>query len=136
MVKRKIEAVGGIRPVYRDKLSACGVKDTDTFLSEAKTPAQLKALSKKSGLTEKQVLKFANMVDLYRIKGVGSEFAELLEASGVDTVVELARRNAGELAKKMAEIGQTKKLTRRIPGEAEVGKWIQQAKALPRALEY
>jgi len=67
---------------------------------------------------------------------VGSEFAELLEASGVDTVPELARRNAGELARRLAEVAKAKKLTRRVPTEAEVTKWVAQAKALPRALEY
>ena len=136
MVSRKIEDVEGIGPVIGGKLRACGVKDTDGLLAGAKTPKQRKALAEKAGLTERQVLKFANMVDLYRINGVGSEFAELLEASGVDTVVELARRKAGALAKKIAEVNQTKKLTRRVPTEAEIGKWIEQAKALPRALEY
>lgn len=136
MVNRKIEDVEGIGPTIGGKLRASGIKDTDSFLTGAKTPKQRKALAEKSGLTEKQVLKFANMVDLYRVNGVGSEFAELLEASGVDTVPELARRNAGELAKKMADVGKAKKMTRRVPSEADVSKWIAQAKALPRALEY
>lgn len=136
MANRKIEDVEGIGPVIGEKLRASGIKDTDGLLTGAKTPKQRKALAEKSGLTEKQVLKFANMVDLYRVNGVGSEFAELLEASGVDTVPELARRNAGELAKKMADVGKAKKMTRRVPSEADVAKWIAQAKALPRALEY
>jgi predicted flap endonuclease-1-like 5' DNA nuclease len=136
MVNRKIEDVEGIGPTIGGKLRESGINDTDGLLAGAKTPKQRKELAKKAGLTEKQVLKFANMVDLYRINGVGSEFAELLEASGVDTVPELARRNAAELAKKMAEVGKAKKLTRRIPSEADVGKWIAQAKTLPRKLEY
>jgi predicted flap endonuclease-1-like 5' DNA nuclease len=82
------------------------------------------------------VLKFANMVDLYRVGGVGAQYAELLEAAGVDTVPELARRNPGELARKLADVAAAKKLTRRVPDEAEVSKWVTQAKALPRALEY
>lgn len=136
MVNRKIEDVEGIGPAIGGQLRACGVKDTDGFLAEARTPAGRKALAEKSGLTAKQVLKFANMVDLYRIKGVGSEYAELLEAAGVDTVAELARRNAEQLAKKITELGNAKKLTRRLPNESEIGKWIAQAKELPRALEY
>jgi predicted flap endonuclease-1-like 5' DNA nuclease len=136
MVNRKIEDVEGIGSAIGEKLRACGVKDTDSLLGAAKTPKQRKELAAKAGLTEKQVLKFANMVDLYRVSGVGSEFAELLEASGVDTVPELARRNAGELAKKMAEVGKAKKMVRRVPSEADVSKWIAQAKALPRALDY
>lgn len=136
MVNRKIEDVEGIGPAIGGKLRACGVKDTDGFLAQARTPAGRKALAEKCGLAEKQVLRFANMVDLYRIKGVGSEFAELLEAAGVDTVVELARRNPEQLAKKIAEVGQAKKLTRRLPSEADVGRWVAQAKELPRAIEY
>jgi predicted flap endonuclease-1-like 5' DNA nuclease len=136
MVNRKIEDVEGIGPVIGGKLRACGIKDTDGLLSEAKTPKQRKTLAEKAGLAEKQVLKFANMVDLYRINGVGSEYAELLEAAGVDTVPELARRDASQLAKKIAEVGKRKKLTRRIPSEADVKKWIGQAKTLPRALQY
>jgi predicted flap endonuclease-1-like 5' DNA nuclease len=136
MTKHKIEDVEGIGPAIGGKLRACGIGDTDALLADTKTPQQRKALAEKAGLSEKLVLKFANMVDLYRISGVGSEFAELLEASGVDTVPELARRNPAELAKKIAEIGKARKLTRRVPSEAEVSKWVAQAKALPRALEY
>lgn len=136
MAKQKIEDVEGIGPVLGGKLRACGIADTDALLAETKTPKQRKALAEKSGLSEKQVLKFANMVDLYRISGVGSEFSELLEASGVDTVPELAQRNPVELTKKMAEVSKAKKLTRRTPSEAEVTKWVEQAKTLPRMLTY
>jgi predicted flap endonuclease-1-like 5' DNA nuclease len=136
MTKHKIEDVEGIGPAIGGKLRACGIGDTDALLAEAKTPKQRKALAEKSGLGEKLVLKFANMVDLYRISGIGAEFAELLEASGVDTVPELARRNPADLARKIAEVGKAKKLTRRIPSEADVTKWVAQAKALPRMLEY
>lgn len=136
MVNRKIEDVEGIGPVIGGKLRESGVKDTDALLAQARTPAMRKALAEKTGLTAKQVLKFANMVDLYRVKGVGSEYAELLEAAGVDTVVELARRKADALAVKIVEVNQAKKLTRRPPAQADVAKWIEQAKALPRAIEY
>jgi predicted flap endonuclease-1-like 5' DNA nuclease len=136
MAKQKIEDVEGIGPVIGEKLRACGIADSEALLAETRTPKQRKALAEKSGLGEKRVLKFANMVDLYRIGGVGSEFAELLEASGVDTVPELAQRNPVELAKKLAEVAQAKKLTRRAPSEAEVVKWVEQAKKLPRMLTY
>jgi predicted flap endonuclease-1-like 5' DNA nuclease len=132
----KIEDVEGIGPVIGAKLRACGVSDTDALLAEAKTPKQRKALAEKAGVSEKQVLKFTNMVDLYRVNGVGAEFAELLEAAGVDTVPELARRNPAELTKKMAEVSTARKLTRRTPNEAEVATWVAQAKTLPRVLEY
>lgn len=76
------------------------------------------------------------MVDLYRISGVGSEFSQLLEASGVDTVPELAQRNAVNLTKALVDANEKKKLTRRVPAESEVSKWIQQAKSLTRMIEY
>src|SRR5438034_4418270 len=93
MANYKIEDVEGIGPVIGEKLRAAGVKDTDALLAHCLTPKQRKELADKCALTEAKVLKFANMVDLYRISGVGSEFSELLEASGADTVPELARRN-------------------------------------------
>ena len=95
-----------------------------------------KALAAASGLAEAQILKFANMADLYRVKGIGSEYAELLEAAGVDTVPELSRRNAANLAAAMAQANEQKKLVRRLPTESEVAGWVEHAKTLPRALEY
>ncbi len=136
MTNLKIEDVEGIGPAIGGKLRACGIEDSDHLLAETKTAKQRKTLAEKAGINEKQVLKYANMVDLYRISGVGKEFAELLEASGVDTVPELAQRNPADLAKKLAEVDKAKKLTKRIPTEAEVTKWVAQAKSLPRALEY
>lgn len=136
MANKKIEDVEGIGPNLGAKLRATGVKDTNGLLARTKTPANRKALAKESGLTGKQILKFANMVDLYRINGIGSEYAELLEAAGVDTVPALARRRADNLAAKMSEYNDKKKLVRRAPAEAEVTKWITQAKGLPRMLEY
>jgi len=136
MANKKIEDVEGIGPVIGEKLRSAGVSDTDTLLKETKTPALRKALAAKAGLTDKQILKFANMVDLYRISGVGSEYAELLEAAGVDTVPELARRRADNLTTAMADLNTAKKLVRRVPTETEVAKWVEQAKGLPRMLEY
>ncbi len=136
MANKKIEDVEGIGPATGEKLRAAGVKDTDSLLAQAKTPKMRKVLAEASGLSEKQVLKFANMVDLYRIKGVGSEYAELLEAAGVDTVPELAQRNAENLTKKMEDVNEEKKLTRRTPTLSDVEGWVAQAKELPRALEY
>lgn len=136
MANRKIEDVEGIGPATGDKLRAAGIKDTDTLLAQCNTPKQRKDLAEKTGLGEGQVLRFANMVDLYRINGVGAEFAELLEVTGVNTVPELSRRNAANLTAAMAEVNEQKKLTRRVPSETEVVKWVEQAKALPRMLEY
>lgn len=136
MANRKVEDVEGIGPVIGGKLRQAGISDTDGLLAAARTPTQRKELAGKSGLTVQQVLKFANMVDLYRINGIGSEYAELLEAAGVDTVPELAQRRADNLCRAMADLNDNKGLVRRIPAQAEVVRWIEQAKALPRMLEY
>lgn len=136
MANKKINDVEGIGPVISEKLISAGVKDTNTMLTQCNTPAQRRALAAKTGLTDKQILKFANMVDLYRVKGIGSEYAELLEAAGVDTVPELARRRPDNLCKAMTELNTAKSLVRRTPTEAEVTKWVAEAKELPRALEY
>ncbi len=109
---------------------------TDQLLKACKTKADRKALATKSGIEESKILKFANMVDLFRIKGVGSEYAELLEAAGVDTVKELATRKADNLTEKMAEVNAVKKLVRRLPVLKMVEDWVKQAKDLPRMLEY
>ena len=131
-----IEDIDGIGAVMGEKFRAAGVKDTDTLLQNALTPKQRKELAEETGLSEARILKFANMADLYRISGVGSEYSELLEAAGVDTVPELAKRNAANLTQAMATVNQEKKLTRQVPTESEVTKWIEQAKGLPRMLEY
>lgn len=136
MANYKIEDVEGIAEVIGKQLREAGIKDTDSLLAAAGTTGQRKKLAEKSGLSPKRILKFANMVDLYRVDGIGSEYSELLEAAGVDTVPELARRNPANLAKALAEVNEAKKLTRRVPGEVEVAKWIEQAKKLPRALHY
>jgi predicted flap endonuclease-1-like 5' DNA nuclease len=136
MANYKIEDVEGIGAVTGEKFRAAGIKDTDALLKNALTAKQRKDLSEKTGLPEARILKFANMVDLYRISGVGSEYAELLEAAGVDTVPELARRNAANLTQAMVALNQEKKLTRQTPTEAEVAKWIEQAKGLPRMIEH
>jgi predicted flap endonuclease-1-like 5' DNA nuclease len=136
MANKKIEDIEGIGPVLGEKLRAAGVKDTDSLLKQSMTRAQRKALAEKSGLTVKQVLKFANMADLYRVKGIGSEYSELLEAAGVDTVPELARRNAANLAASMVQTNEVRKLVRRTPTVAEVQGWIDQAKTLGRVLSY
>jgi predicted flap endonuclease-1-like 5' DNA nuclease len=136
MANYKIEDVEGIGPVIGGKLRSAGVADTDALLANAKTPAQRKALAESADLTEAQILKFANMVDLYRVHGVGSEYAELLEAAGVDTVPELAQRNPETLAKKIASLNQERDLVRHVPPASAVTRWVEHAKTLPRVLEY
>ncbi|QQR98160.1 MAG: DUF4332 domain-containing protein [Sphingobacteriales bacterium] len=136
MANYKIEEIEGIGPALGEKLRAAGVSSTDKLLDACKTKKQREALAEASGVSEKQILKFANMADLFRITGVGQEFSELLEAAGVDTVPELAQRRADNLTAKMEEVNKEKNLTRRTPSLAEVEKWVAEAKELPRVLEY
>lgn len=126
----KIEDIEGIGPSYGEKLVAAGVKNTDQLLEKCGAAKGRKQIAEASGLTTKQLLKWANMADLMRISGVGPEFAELLEAAGVDTVKELRNRNATNLAAKMKEVHEEKKLTRTVPSESQVEKWVAQAKEL------
>ncbi len=136
MANYKIEEIEGIGNALGKKLRDAGVTNTDKLLEATKTKSQRKSLAEKSGVSPKKILTFANMADLFRISGVGQEFAELLEAAGVDTVPALAQRNAENLTKKMEEVNEEKKLARRTPKMKEVQKWVDEAKNLPRALTY
>lgn len=136
MANYKIEELEGIGPVLGEKLRSLGITTTDKLLENTKTKKQRQDLAESAGIPEKSILKFANMVDLFRINGVGEEYSELLEAAGVDTVLELAQRNAENLTAKMLEVNEAKNLTRRTPSLKEVTKWIEEAKTLPRVLEY
>ncbi len=136
MAQYKIEDVEGIGPAYGEKLRSASVKNTDELLSAGKTKKGRADLAQKTGINESLILKWVNMVDLYRINGIGSEFSELLEASGVDTVKELKHRVAANLVTKMTEVNTEKSLTRRVPTESVVADWIEQAKTLPAAVEY
>jgi len=136
MARKAIEDVEGIGPAIGSQLRLAGIADTDTLLAATRKASQRKALAEKTGLSARQVLRFANMVDLYRVNGIGSEYAELLEAAGVDTVPELARRRPENLCKTIAALNADKALVRRLPTDAEVAGWVQQAKKLPRMLDY
>jgi predicted flap endonuclease-1-like 5' DNA nuclease len=132
----KIDDIEGIGPTFAAKLEGAGVKSVETLLTAGCTPQGRKDLAKKSGIDETLILKWVNRADLARIKGVGSELADILEAAGVDTVVELARRNAQNLVDKMTEVNEAKHLVRRLPSLSQVEDWVKQAKELPRAVEY
>lgn len=128
-----IEGIGG---AYAEKLNAAGVTSVESLLEKGATPKGRAELAGATGISDKLVLKWVNHADLFRIKGVAGEYAELLEAAGVDTVAELAQRNAANLAKAMAETNAKKNLTRSVPSESQVSKWVDEAKALPRMVSY
>ncbi|MBQ8082388.1 MAG: DUF4332 domain-containing protein [Clostridia bacterium] len=132
----KIDKIEGIGAVYAEKLNAVGIKSVEDMLAACKTKKDRVALAEKSGITETLILKWANHADLFRIKGVAGQYSELLEAAGVDTVVELANRKPENLTKKMEEVNEEKHLVRSVPVLKMVTKWVAQAKELPRMLEY
>ncbi|MDD6254321.1 MAG: DUF4332 domain-containing protein [Candidatus Cryptobacteroides sp.] len=132
----KIIDLEGIGPVYAEKLVAAGVVTADDLLEKCAAPKGRKELAEATGITEKLILKWTNYADMFRIHGVGPQFAELLEAAGVDTVKELAHRVPANLAAKMAEVNEEKKLVRRVPVESELQKMIDEAKTLPGVITY
>jgi len=136
MASYKIEAVEGIGEVFGEKLRTVGISDTHELLHALSSPTKRSDVAKKTAIPEKHILRFANMVDLFRIKGVGPQYSELLEASGVDTTKELAMRVPSNLLKKLDEVNSAKKLSKRIPTEKELVRWIEEAKSLPRVIEY
>jgi predicted flap endonuclease-1-like 5' DNA nuclease len=132
----KLTTIEGIADTLAVKLKKAGVGSVESLLKKGSTPAGRKEIASKSGIDDKRVLRFVNHADLMRIKGVGGEYSELLEAAGVDTVAELATRKADNLHAKMAEVNAAKKLVRQLPTQAAVADWCKQAKGLPRAVNY
>lgn len=131
-----VEEIEGVGEGHAEKLSAAGLSTVEKLLSEGGTPAGREEIAEKTGISEHLILKWVNHADLFRIHGVAGEYAELLEVSGVDTVVELGHRNAEHLAAKLEEVNEKKHLTHRVPSESEVERWIKEAKALPREVSY
>lgn len=132
----KLSMIEGIGPSFEVKLKAAGIGSVEKLLLAGADKKGRADLAEKTGISEKLVLKWTNHADLFRIKGIGGQYAELLEVCGVDTVVELANRKAENLAKKMAEVNAEKNLCNRIPPEKSIKNWIAQANKLPRAVHY
>ncbi len=131
MARRKISDVEGIGSVAAEKLLKAGITTTDQLLDAGCDKKGRVKVASLTGLPEKQILKWVNMCDLFRINGVAGQFAELLKASGVDTVKELRNRKPENLVAKMVETNVQKKLTRQVPGVNTVSKWVSQAQELP-----
>jgi predicted flap endonuclease-1-like 5' DNA nuclease len=132
----KIKEIEGIGPVFAAKLIEAGIKTTGSLLKSCGDPSGRETLSEKTTISPHLLLKWTNMADLMRISGIGRQFAELLEASGVDTVKELKHRLADNLAAKMAEVNAEKRLCRVSPSSSTVAKWIEQAGTLEAAIRY
>ena len=128
--------IEGIGETYAAKLKAVGATTQEKLLEMGSTPKGRKELAEKSGISDALILKWVNHIDLSRIKGVAGEYAELLEAAGVDTIPELAQRKAENLHAKMVEVNTAKKLVRNLPVLTQVADWVDQAKKLPRVVTY
>ena len=133
---KQIASIEGIGESYANKFKQAGVATVEALLANGAAQSGRRSLAEKTGLSEKLILKWVNMADLFRIKGVGSQYSELLERSGVDTVKELAQRNPEALHKKMAEVNRETKVVRSVPGLKLVQSWVSEAKKLPRKVNY
>jgi predicted flap endonuclease-1-like 5' DNA nuclease len=129
----KIEGIG---EKYATKLKMIGISTTETLLERGKTPQGRQEIADKSGITKTLILEWVNLADLFRIKGVGEEYSDLLEEAGVDTVVELAQRNPANLYQAVVDVNKKKKLVRKLPTQDQVSDWVKQAKKLPRVVKY
>ncbi len=132
----KVIEIEGVGEAYAAKLNEAGIETAAEYLEVCKTPAGRKSLGEKTEISCKLILKWANHTDLYRVPGIGPQFAELLEASGVDTVKELRHRKPEALAAKLEAVNAEKKLTRRVPSVKEVEKMIEAAKELDPVMTY
>lgn len=128
--------IEGIGPAYAEKLAAAGINSTETLLERGATPQGRSSIADETGISGKLILTWVNHADLMRIKGVGSQFADLLEEAGVDTIPDLARRNAANLYEKIVAINEEKKLVRHSPSQGDVESWVAMAKELPRIIQY
>ena len=131
-----IEYVEGIGPAFGQKLKDVGIFTPKDLLERGATPKGRDEIAESTGISGKLVLEWINHCDLFRIKGVGSEYADLLEAAGVDTVVELATRNPENLYMRIVEVNAEKNLVRQVPAQSQVEDWIAQAKLLDRVITY
>lgn len=132
----KLSEIEGIGEAYSTKLEDAGITSLENLLTTCCEKKGRKDLAEKSGVSEKLILGWVNRADLARVKGISTQYADLLKVAGVDTVPELAQRNAENLQTKMAEINEEKNLVRKIPTTSQVEDWVNQAKELPRVITH
>jgi predicted flap endonuclease-1-like 5' DNA nuclease len=128
--------VEGIGEVYGQKLKKAGIATSESLLEQGATRAGREKIAQATGISDQLILRWVNHVDLFRLKGVHSQYAELLEAAGVDSVPELARRIPANLHTAMVEVNESKKLVRKLPTAKQVADWVGQAKSLPRVVTH
>ena len=135
-MSRGIHTIEGVGPTYAQVLKGVGVATTEQLLKAGSTVKGRAELAKKTGLSSKLILKWVNMSDLFRVRGVATQYAELLEAAGVDTVKELRNRKSENLAAAMSKANAEKRLVRMLPNTKRVDGWIEHAKSLPPVVTY
>jgi predicted flap endonuclease-1-like 5' DNA nuclease len=134
--KGKLESVEGIGEAYATELRKGGVGSIDSLLRKGATRKGREDMAQVTGLSETRILAWVNRADLYRVKGVGGQYSDLLEQSGVDTVMELAQRNPKNLHETLLETNERCHLVRKAPTESQVKGWVKYAKSLKRVVEY
>jgi len=132
----KLNEIEGLDESMEEKLKSAGISNAEELVAASATKENRSDLAKKIDVPEKVILKWANRADLARIKGVGIEYADLLEAAGVDTIPELAQRKADHLLLKLTSVNEEYKFVKKIPTEKQIEDWIAQSKELPRILYY
>lgn len=132
----KLVDIEGVGKTYAAKMEKIGVKTVEELLRQGASKKGRTALAEKSGVSDKLILEWVNRADLTRIRGVSTQYADLLESTGVDSVPELAQRNVENLQQKMAEVNTKKKLVRLVPGINSVSSWVEQAKKLPKLVTH
>ncbi|MCP5215229.1 MAG: DUF4332 domain-containing protein [Pseudomonadales bacterium] len=132
----KLVDIEGVGKTYAAKMEKIGVKTVEELLRQGASKKGRTALAEKSGVSDKLILEWVNRADLTRIRGVSTQYADLLESTGVDSVPELAQRNVENLQQKMAEVNAKKKLVRLVPGINSVSSWVEQAKKLPKLVTH
>jgi predicted RecB family nuclease len=135
-VSYSLAEIAGIGPAMTAKLKKIGIRTTAKLLEAAKTPKDRKALAQALDVDEQTVLRWANLADRMRIKGVREPYAELLRAAGVDTIRELKYRNVENLAEAMSEANRKRKLVGLVPRPQRIARWIEHAKKLPPKIKY
>jgi predicted flap endonuclease-1-like 5' DNA nuclease len=131
-----ITEIEGIGEVYAVKFRAAGVRTTDALLERGRTPKGRMELASMTGFSEQTILEWVNRADMFRVRGIGAQYSDLLEAAGVDTVKELAMRNAQSLIETLAKVNAEKNKVNKLPSSSQVKKWIQFAKTLSTGVEY
>lgn len=132
----RLKGIEGIGEEFATRLKTIGIHSVQTLLDRGGTPEKRKELSKASGIAEALLLRWLNNADLFRIRGIGEEYADLLEGAGVDTVPELAQRSPDNLHRMLIDANDKRPRVRQLPSVNQVKNWIDQAKQLPRIVHY